>query len=37
MVGVVPSELIVSGLPAEPHDVRMTHLLSEKGMLEVEQ
>lgn len=35
VVGVVPSELIVSVLPAEPHDVKMTHLLSEKGVLEV--
>lgn len=35
IVGVVPSDLIVLVLPAEPHDVRMTHLLSEKGVLEV--
>ncbi len=35
IVGVVPAELIVPVLPTEPHDVRMTHLLSEKGVLEV--
>ena len=35
IVGVVPSELIVPALPAEPHDIKMTHLLSEKGVLEV--
>ncbi len=32
VVGVAPSQLIVPALPAEPHDVRMTHLLSEKGV-----
>lgn len=37
VVGVVPSQLIVPALPAEPHDVQMTHLLSEKGVLEVQQ
>ncbi len=31
VVGVAPSPLIVRALPAKPHDVRMTHLLSEKG------
>lgn len=35
VVGVVPSKLIVPVLPAEPHDVKMTHLLSEKGVLEL--
>lgn len=35
VVGVTLSELIVPVLPAEQHDVRMTHLLSEKGMLEL--
>ncbi len=34
-VGVVPSDLIVPVLPTDPHDVKMTHLLSEKGVLEV--
>lgn len=32
LVGVAPSPLIVPTLPAEPHDVRMTHLLSETGV-----
>ncbi len=31
VVGVAPSQLIVRALPTEPHDVKMTHLLSEKG------
>ena len=35
IVGVAPSQLIISALPAEPHDVRMTHLLSEKGVAAV--
>lgn len=35
VVGVVPSALIVATLPAEPHDVRMTHLLSETGLTQV--
>ena len=36
LVGVVQqSELIVPVLPSEPHDVRVTHLLSEQGVLEV--
>ena len=35
LVGVVPSKLIVPVLPIEPHDVKMTHLLSEKGILEI--
>ena len=35
IVGVVPAELIVPALPSEPHDVRVTHLLSEQGVLEV--
>ena len=35
LVGVVPSELIVPVLPCEPHDVKMTQLVSEKGVLEL--
>ena len=35
VVGVVASQLIVPVLPTELHDVKMTHLLSEKGVLEV--
>ena len=35
IVGVVPSALLVRALPAEAHDVAMTHLLSEQGILEV--
>jgi 5-formyltetrahydrofolate cyclo-ligase len=35
LVGVAPSALIVEMLPEESHDVRMTHLLSEKGVREV--
>ncbi len=31
-VGVVPDALIVDALPREAHDVRVTHLLSEKGL-----
>lgn len=32
VVGVTPLALIVPALPAEPHDVRMTHLLNESGV-----
>lgn len=35
VVGVAPSALIVEALPEEAHDVRMTHLLSEKGVTEI--
>lgn len=35
IVGVVPSRLIVPVLPAGSHDVPVTHLLSEYGVLEV--
>lgn len=36
-VGVVPAALVVAGgLPCEPHDVRMTHLASEDGVVRVE-
>lgn len=35
IVGVVPSALIVPALPAEAHDVSMTHLLSEEGIFRV--
>lgn len=37
IVGVAPSALIVERLPKEAHDVRMTHLLTEKGVREVTQ
>lgn len=33
VVGIAPSQLIVPKLPAELHDVRMTHLLSENGIV----
>lgn len=33
VVGVAPSRLIVPVLPREPHDVPMTHLLSETGVV----
>ncbi len=35
VVGVAPSALLVEALPQEAHDVRMTHLLSEKGVSEI--
>lgn len=35
VVGVAPSRLIVPALPAELHDVSMTHLLSETGVVSV--
>lgn len=33
VVGVAPARLIVPALPAEPHDVPVTHLLSETGVV----
>jgi len=35
VVGVAPSALIVPTLPREPHDVPMTHILSETGIVSV--
>ena len=35
VVGVVPEGLIAGSLPRAPHDVPMTHLLSERGIYEV--
>ncbi len=35
LVGVCPSALIVDELPLESHDVKMTHLVSELGLLPV--
>ena len=35
VVGVAPASLIVETLPRAPHDVPMTHLLSERGVYEV--
>lgn len=35
LVGVTPAELLVSRLPDEPHDVRMTHLATEDGVFPV--
>ena len=34
-IGVAPGALIVPVLPAQDHDVRMTHLVSERGVQEV--
>lgn len=34
VVGVAPTPLIVPALPSRPHDVAMTHLLSETGVVE---
>lgn len=36
-IGVVPASLLVPRLPAEEHDVRMTHLATESGVMEVEE
>lgn len=36
IVGVTPSQLIVPALPAEPHDVPVTHLLSETGVFKTD-
>lgn len=36
VIGVAPSALIVTTLPTEPHDVRMTHLLSESGVVKAQ-
>lgn len=35
VVGVAPSALLLEALPREAHDVRMTHLVSEKGVTEI--
>ena len=35
VVGVVPESLIAKTLPRAPHDVQVTHLLSERGIYEV--
>lgn len=35
-VGVAPSALVVERLPADSHDVRMTHLATEQGLSVVE-
>jgi len=32
LVGVAPSELVVEELPEGPHDVRVTHLITEEGL-----
>ena len=34
LVGIVPAELVVDRLPAEVHDVPMTHLATEEGVIE---
>lgn len=36
LIGVVPSALLVPRLPVDPHDVRMTHLASEDGIIPVD-
>lgn len=36
VVGVAPSALIVATLPTEPHDMKMTHLLSETGVVKAQ-
>ncbi|MFH1104278.1 MAG: 5-formyltetrahydrofolate cyclo-ligase [Actinomycetota bacterium] len=36
IVGVIPSALLVDRLPCEPHDLPMTHLVTEKGVMPVE-
>ncbi|NND03528.1 MAG: 5-formyltetrahydrofolate cyclo-ligase, partial [Acidimicrobiia bacterium] len=33
LVGIVPAEVVVDRLPAEVHDVAMTHLATEEGVL----
>src|SRR3990172_6627109 len=35
IVGVVPAALLVDELPREPHDLLMTHLVTENGVIEV--
>ncbi len=35
VVGVVPESLIAETLPRAPHDVQVSHLLSERGIYEV--
>lgn len=37
IVGVIPADLVVAALPREPHDLLMTHLVTEEGVVEVEQ
>ncbi len=34
-VGVTPADLVVAGLPVEPHDAAVTHLLTEERLTEV--
>lgn len=34
LVGIVPADLVVDRLPAESHDVPMTHLATEEGVVE---
>jgi 5-formyltetrahydrofolate cyclo-ligase len=34
-VGVCPADLVVDRLPREPHDVVMTHLATEDGVVAV--
>jgi len=36
LVGVAPSDLVVEDIPEEPHDVRMTHLVTEAGLAPVQ-
>ncbi|MDP8958339.1 MAG: 5-formyltetrahydrofolate cyclo-ligase [Actinomycetota bacterium] len=36
LVGVAPAALVVAELPRQPHDVRMTHLATERGIRAVE-
>lgn len=36
IVGVAPAVVVVTALPAEPHDVRVTHLATEGGLRSVE-
>ena len=33
LVGVAPADLVVDRLPVEPHDVPMTHLATEEGVI----
>ena len=33
LVGVVPEHLVVDAVPTDPHDVPMTHLVTERGVL----
>ena len=36
VVGVVPESLIAETLPSAPHDVPVTHVLSERGVYEID-